>query len=80
MLTIWKRKITLMGNSEINGWRLICRPETVGKGQYVCIYSTCEYSDDSCWFSVIHDFNNEKNTVLQAKYSRQHEFMSGLGR
>lgn len=55
-----EKKITLMGNSEINGWRLICRPETVGKGQYVCIYSTCEYSDDSCWFSVIHDFNNEK--------------------
>ena len=60
-----KESIIFLNNPALNGWRLVCRPESAGTGQYVCIFSTCFCCPDSCWFAVSHDFNKKKITDRQ---------------
>ena len=55
-----EHSVNLLGDPVINGWRLFCHPESTGKGQYICVFSTCENCKDSCWFSINYDFFRKK--------------------
>lgn len=55
-MTRIEQSVNLLEDSVLNGWKLVCRPESTESGQYICIFSTCMNCQDSCWFSVNYDF------------------------
>lgn len=55
-----EQSINLLEDPILNGWRLVCRPESTESGQYICVFSTCMNCQDSCWFSVNYDFFRRK--------------------